>query len=793
MNRVLLRKLGRDLRARKGALAALWVIVAIGIGVFTGFASLYRDLDGSRERYYSAYRLADFTVDLKRAPGWAVETAASLPNVREVRGRVDFAVLLDLPTMEEPISGRAISMPGERSPVLNDVLLRSGSWFSDRWAKEVILNDAFARENGLRPGDRVKVVLLDQQHDLLIVGTAMSPEFVYLMPPGAGLAPDPARFGVLYLPEAFLQESCDLDGAFNQLIGTVYDDSPPVLAATLRLIEERLDGYGVTLTTPAADQLSVRFLADELMGLKVTATVMPAIFLGVAALVLNILLGRMIALQRPIIGTLKALGYSSWAITRHYLAYGLIVGFIGGVLGLLFGFWFQGTYVGLYRQFFALPSIEAHFYADILLGGLMLSVLFALLGTVNAVRRAARLEPAEAMRPPPPEKGHKVLPERVPALWRPLPFRWKMILRGVFRNPFRSGVSILASVISTALILSALSMVDALDYLMSYEFEKVSHQDLTVSLRDPVGREAIPEVVSLPTIAYAEPQLSLVCDLSTGPYSKRIGVTGVPAAGRLFTPLDREERPIGVPDSGLVLTRKLAEILHVGLGDTVQLRPLIGLRTPVQAPVMGLVDSFFGLSAYANLGYLSRLIGEEWVANVILSDSFRAAAEPALLEALQERPVVVGITERVRALTRLDESFGQTMGIAISVMVLFAGLIAFGSVLNTALVSLSERRREVGSLRVLGYTPAQVSRIFSGESLLLGGLGILAGLLAGVGLAHFMAYAYNTELYRFPAVIYPSRLVMTSGLMVGFLGLSQLIIYRMIRKMDWLEVLKVKE
>ena len=154
---------------------------------------------------------------------------------------------------------------------------------------------------------------------------------------------------------------------------------------------------------------------------------------------------------------------------------------------------------------------------------------------------------------------------------------------------------------------------------------------------------------------------------------------------------------------------------------------------------------------------------------------------------------MVGIGERTRALTQLDESFGETMGIAISVMVLFAGLIAFGSVLNTALVSLSERRREVGSLRVLGYTPAQVARIFSGESLLLNGFAIALGLLAGVGLAHLLAYAYNTELYRFPAVIYPVRFLLTAALMAVFVRLAQLIIYGTIRRMDWLEVLKVKE
>jgi putative ABC transport system permease protein len=201
VNRMLLRKLLRDVLQRKGALLTLCIIVAIGVGCYISMASVYRDLSGSQKRYYQNYRFADFVVDVKRAPAWAVEEVASLPNVRAARGRVSFETLIDLPTREEPISGLAISMPETSSPVLNDILLYSGTWFSKGDHKEVILNDAFARKNGLSPGSRIKVLLLDKQHDLLVVGTAMSPEFVYLIPPGGvEVAPDPAQFGVMYLP-----------------------------------------------------------------------------------------------------------------------------------------------------------------------------------------------------------------------------------------------------------------------------------------------------------------------------------------------------------------------------------------------------------------------------------------------------------------------------------------------------------------------------------------------------------------------------------------------------------------
>ncbi|MCK5558836.1 MAG: ABC transporter permease, partial [Candidatus Hydrogenedentes bacterium] len=635
VNRVLLKKLWRDLLHRKGALLALLLIVTIGIGLYVAMAAVYRDLEGSRQRYYREYRMVDFFVDLKRAPEWVVDEVAQMPNVRSVRGRVFFGVRTDVPGIDDPISGTAISMPVEPVPVLNDILMRSGGWFSDEDAKEVILNDEFASANGLRPGSRIKVLLLDKEHDMLVVGTAMSPEFVYLIPPGGGMAPDPQRTGVMYMPERFLQEACDLAGAYNQIIGLVYDDSDIAVDNTLRLIQERLDVYGVANTTPSRDQPSVRFLSDDIKGLQQTSRIMPTIFCGVAALVLNVLMGRMVVQQRTIIGTLMALGYSSGSIVRHYLGFGAIVGLVGGVTGVVFGKYLQGVYLNLYRRFYALPSMDAHWYPDVLVLGVAVSVLFAVAGTIKGVREAAKLEPAEAMRPPPPEKGEHVLPERIPALWVMLPFRWKMIMRAVFRNPFRSTVSILASTISTALVLNAVCMTDCLNYMIGYEFEKWSHHDFTVSLRDPQGRNGPPEIRSLPATAVTEPQLLVPCDLSNGPYRKRLGVIGLPRDNRLYTPLDEDGRPIVVPDTGLVLAKKVAELLNVQLGDRVRLRPLIARRQEVVAPVVGIVDTFMGLSAYADISYLSRLLGEEWSANVILGRSFRGSSRLSFLNKLK--------------------------------------------------------------------------------------------------------------------------------------------------------------
>jgi putative ABC transport system permease protein len=223
------------------------------------------------------------------------------------------------------------------------------------------------------------------------------------------------------------------------------------------------------------------------------------------------------------------------------------------------------------------------------------------------------------------------------------------------------------------------------------------------------------------------------------------------------------------------------------------MRVLIGRRLENRVPVTAAVTTYLGLSAYASLPYLSRLAGERYCANTLLADLAAVQPPRRFYRAVMDRPVITGPSERTRSFRQLDETFGETMGTMISIMVFLAGMIAFGSVLNTALVSLSERQRDVGTLRVLGYSPRDVWLVFSGETFLLNVLGITGGLAAGIGLAHLLSLAYSTELYRFPVVVYPSRLLVSALLMVFFVGIAQLIVLRLVARFQWLQVLGVKE
>jgi len=793
VNRALTFKLLRDLKLRWGTLLALILVLTVGVGNYLGMAAVYRDLDNSRANYYNHYNLTNFTLDLKRAPETAIDRLPYISNVLRLRPRVKTEVMLRLPKQTKRlIPGIAVSVPVPKRNIINDVKMISGTWFSSSYAKEVILEEQFANARNIHVGERITVRLPDKEHELLVVGIAAAPEFAVLLAPGT-LVPNPKNYAAMFIPHKFMQQACNLDGSFNQLLGLTRDSSKTALRNTMTLLSDQLDNYGVQLQTARQDDISVQVLHDELVNLKKTTTILPTMFLLVAALILNVMINRLVAQQRGIIGTLKAVGYSNFAIMRHYLSYALVIGFIGGVLGDILGFALQWLMLAGYKGYFAIPDMRAHIYPDIIIFGILISVISAFIGAISGAYKATKLAPAEAMRPPVPEKGVHIVLEYFSKFWQHLSFQGKMIMRAMFRNRFRSLVTIAASIIATALVFSALQFLDSIYEMVNSSFVDVQHQDYTMTLREPLGNDIIRTTEILPGVKKIESQLSVASELKNGPYMKRLGITGLPANNQLYTPIDKYGNKIKIVKSGLVINKTLADILHVKTGDTVDLRPLIGNRMPATVTISKIIKTYLGLAAYADQVWLSRLIGDTNVSNSILFKLYQNSDENKFIRAVNNFFPMINLTERLKEKQRLIDTLNQFLVFTVIILIIFAGVIAIGSVINTAMISLNERQRDVASLRVLGYTSMQTAKIFFGESIILNSIGIFLGLFVGIYFAYYMSTAFSTEIYRMPMVIKINRLLQTALIMFIFVVISQVIIYRMIKKLDWFEVLNARE
>ncbi|MBN2295392.1 MAG: FtsX-like permease family protein [Pirellulales bacterium] len=790
---VLDKKLGREFWSSKWLLLAISLIITLGVGCYVGMATVYRSLQTAKTDYYSTSRMADFSIELKKSPLAEIEEIGRLPGVAAIRPRISFYTTVDLPDAVQPINGLVLSLPERRSATVNDIFLRRGSYFTDRRENEVIVNEAFAKRHKLSPGQWIHLVLNDSRQELFIVGTAISSEFVYLLSPG-GIVPDPEHFGVFYLKQSYAQDVFDFDGAANQVLGVYSPGTTVSRQATLDEAERMLESYGVISTTPLVDQASNRYLSQEIDGLASFAVVMPIIFLGVAAVVLNVLLTRLAEQQRTIIGTLKALGFFDYQIFLHFLKFGLAVGVGGGLAGCLVGYYIAAGMTIMYRMFYSFPRLDNAFYNDIQASGLAISVVCGIIGSLHGTRLVLKLKPAEAMRAKPPGGGGAILLERIGWLWRRLNTGWRMVARNVIRNRMRTAAGIFAAAMGAALLSSGFMMLQGSLYLVDFQFKWVMRSDIDLTLKNERSEAALLEVKSLPGVKLAEPMLSVPGTFKNGSHRKKGAIVGLSRGAKLTVPRDLEARPIPVRGCGLTMSRKMAEILDVKRGDFVTFRTSKGLQRDHEVQVLEIAESYMGTAVYADFDYLNRLVGEHGAINQVqlLVDSDPQTQE-ALFGELKRLPSVQAVNCRSDMVKSIEDTLIASMIGFIGTLIIFSGTIFFGSILNSALIGLAERQREVATLRVLGYGPWQIGNLLFRESMIVTVIGTFVGMPIGYGLTVLMAISYDSELFRFPVVSTSLTWIFTAVLAILFCTMAQLFVQRTILNMDWLDALQSKE
>jgi len=789
---VLDRKLLREVRSSGLTLVAITSIMAVGVMCFIYMRSAYYNLSEAKFRYYAQCRMADFWIEVKKAPLVDVERLTEVPGVTAIRPRIQFFATVDLERVAAPLNGLVMSLPDLREPVINDIVMRSGGYFTDRRDEEVIVNAVFARTHGIKPGHTIHLLLNNRRQELHVVGTAISSEFVYMVSPGS-IAPDPEHFGVFYIKRSYAEEVFDMDGACNQIVGLLdpaHKDRP---GEPLRRMETLLEPYGVATSYGLKTQASNQFLSDEIRGLGIFSRIMPMIFLAVAALVLNVLMVRLIDQQRTVIGTLKAIGYFDSQIFTHYTKFAMALGLFAAAIGMTMGYGMSHVVTNIYKQFYEFPDLEAEFFPGTYAGGLAVAMVCSMIGSVHAARMALRLNPAEAMRPKPPVQGGAILLEHFPRLWSRLSFGWRLVLRNVFRNRLRSAVGMFATSMGAALLMCGFILTSAIAFLINFQFELVTRSDVDLRFKDEQGRAALLEAAQLPGVEFAEPQFDLSCTFVNGPNRRRGAISGLKPGSKLTIPRDLAGRAIRIPPTGLAMSRKMSQLLNVKPGDRVTILPTRGRRDPLLVPVAELSDSYIGMAVYADIDYLSRLVGEEFaVTGVQLAIDGGDASRASLYRELKQLPTVQSVNVRADTIRNL-QTIVETQRIFISLVVIFAGVIFFSSLLNASLIALAERKREVATFRVLGYTEWQVGGLFLRESLVINTLGTILGLPLGYGLAWGLSLVYDTEMFRFPLIAPPWVWFMTMVMAGVFALTAHAVVQRSVSKLDWLDASKTKE
>ncbi|MFH2072945.1 MAG: FtsX-like permease family protein, partial [Actinomycetota bacterium] len=653
---------------------------------------------------------------------------------------------------------------------------------------EALVDEGFAKAHELEPGEMLAVTTAGRRSAVRVTGVAGSPEWVFAIRPG-DLLPDPEHFAVLWMDDRALAARAGYTGAFNDLAVRLVPGAS--LPDTIARVDRILAPYGGRGAFGRDLHVSHRFLSDEFKQLAAMAVILPAVFLGVAAFLLNVVVSRLVATQREQISALRAFGVSGVAIGVHYAKLVGAVAVVGSVIGAVGGHRFGTGMTALYGEFYHLPTCRYLFEPWVPAVGLGVSLLAALLGVVRAVSRAVSVPPAEGMRPEAPPTYRRTLVERLGAA-RILGITSRMILRNLGRRPSRAVLSTLGLSMAVAVVVVGGFMDDSMSRLMDLVFLHAERQDVTLAFDRPLPRSAEADLRRLPGVRTVETFRATAVRIRHGHRSRWVALTARPTVGSINRVVDRDGRVVRMPAEGVVLSAALGKLLEVQPGDTVELEFLEGTRRRRPVRVAALVDDLIGVSAFMATPALARLMEEpESITRAWLR------VDPERIDELQTRlreaPAVSAVVLRSAILAAYRKMIVEAMTLMTGLFALSSVLIAVGVVYNAGRVSLAERERELASLRVLGLRRGEVSAILLGELALLTVLALPIGMLLGQWMAHGIAVGMTSDLYRIPAVLQASTYGWAALVVLAAGAVTALAIRRRLDRLDLVEVLKTRE
>jgi putative ABC transport system permease protein len=782
------RKLWRDLRRMKGQAVAVAMVMACGLAMMIMARSLIYSLESTRLEYYEANRFADVFVQLKRAPNALAARIGELPGVAAVQSGISIQVTLDIRGLDEPASGMVRSLPDFGTQQLNRLFLRSGQWLASGSVSEVLVGEAFASANHLVPGDRIAMLLNGKRQELRIAGIVLSPEFIFESRPGAAL-PDNRTYGVFWMPYKELSRAFDLDGAFNYLSLTLAPGASerPVIAEIDRL----LTPYGGRGAFGRGDHPSHIRVSDEIRVLQTISIGFPIVFLSVAAFMTNAVLSRLLALQREQIAILKAFGFTNRHIVIHYLKFAFVMVVGGTVFGTMGGVFLGHRLVEMYHRFFRFPELVFRLDRTALPLAILVSAAAATVGVFSSVRRAARLPPAEAMRPEPPADYRPAFLERT-GVGRLLSHTFRIAVRNIERRPIQALFTVTGLALATGILIVPNCFRDGVSEILDFQWDIVQRQDVGIGLVEPASSQVRHLLRQLPGVITIEPFRQAFVRISFGHQRRQLGIQGLPENGMHNRVLDETSHQIQLPPAGLVLSSKLAEVLGARVGDALLVEVLEGKRPVRTVRLVGLAEDFAGVAAYMDMHALNRLLAE---GDIITGANFRIDElhRAEFLRALKGIPRVswVAIKESLR------ENFRQTtaasIGLIQTIYLIFAMVVAFGVVYNNARISLAERARELATLRVIGFSRREVGTVLITELVILAMVAVPLGLLIGTGFAKAILRAVNTETVRVPLVLTTSNYAFAVTVVTVASAISAFVVLRKLNQLNLVGALKAPE
>lgn len=764
---MLRRKLFRDMWKNRMQFLAVILLCALGSWVFSGLDAAWRMLELSSQTYFEEQNIADIWITLTQADREAVKRVESIPGVSDVQARATAELTVDLP--HEP----SLVVNAYDSAVrINRPLVRQGEGLEQSDLRGCLLDEAFARENGLMPGDRLGLTLGGQTYEFTIRGTCLSPEYVSL---SKNSVRDPLNYGFVVLNSRAISML-----PLNSLLVSLSDgaDAQTVEAAVTAF-------YPDALFLDSRTQSSLHGIASDAGMYRSLSYVFPMLAFGVAAMIVLTTITRMLENQRVQMGCLKALGYRDGQMLRHYLSYALYPSLAGSFLGLLVG---RVTlpYI-LWDMESARYTFPACLQAPVSWQQWLVCGMGVLLSCgicLHTYRKSAREQTAALLRPKPPRAGRKLLLERATGLWRRMGFNAKMVVRNLFRNKARTLMSLVGALCCTMLIITSMGLNDSVNYFVSKYYDGTLHYTVRARLDGGAGDvEGYRKRVEAERV---EGLMDRSVSIRAADATRATTLTVLEDEQQLMY-LGADERWTPLPQTGVMLTQKLAEVLGVTIGDGVEIW-LPGDSKPIRESVTDI--------ACVTVGQAVMMSRSAWEA--CKKDAF----VPTALNILA--PTEAGI----RYLSGLDEfsefqyppdEKADTLKVLESlkgVFSLMAGAalgLAFVVLYNMGILNFVERYREYATLKVLGYHQKEIRRLMSTENALVCGLGVLLGIVPGWWLTGVVFRSCETDTMVFASTVSRQSMLLACAVTFAFSCLITAALTRKVKTIDMVEALKSVE
>ncbi|MEA3423934.1 MAG: FtsX-like permease family protein [Bacillota bacterium] len=768
----------RVLRREKVQYIAITMVIVLGLMSYIALGMALNNLDVTVDDYYELTQFSDGYIDFLSVSESNVLKIGKTEGIENIEGRIVDEVRIDV--KDENVRAKIITEP--KLGGINQLFFDSGSKTLDS-DREIFVINQFAKARGYSVGDEIPIIVYGKKYTMIVKNIVDSPEFIYLAESEQTLLPDAKKYGVIYVTESFAQSALDFNNYYNQVLFSVKDGYDE--ANILDEIDENFDKLGITRLTEKKNQLSNRMLTEEIEGGRKSITVIPVIFLSVAAIILVFMINRLIKNDRTMIGILKAMGYSNKKIIFHYSKLTVLIGLVGSILGISMGFKFSAMLAQLYVDIaFNIPMLTAVFYPVFAVNAVVLSILFTVAAGLWGSRGVLKIQPAESMRPEPPKAGKKIWIERYDLIWDKITFDWKLVIRSAIRNKKRLLFTMIGIAMTYSLTLMPISMMDSYDTMFVSQFEDFQTMDYNVNFKTFVSDDEILDIEKATEASGIEGKLEIPFEIECGSKNKIVSIIGLEQDSEMYHFVNTKGKDVQLPDEGVFVTESIVNYFGYKIGDEIYLKTFIPGSDDISVKVKGVIKQTLGINMYANLDYMQKMIDNKGIINSVMLNS-----DTDVKDALEDYEMIAS----VMSLQDIRDTFMEFMDYTIysvSIMLIFALVLGFAIVYNSGIMTINERQLEFSSMRVMGFTKKEIFKMITRETMVISTIGIIVGIPLGQAMLISIGETFSNDLYTMDMGATPLAHYKTIAMTSVFILISVLATYEKIHRLNFIDALK---